>query len=362
MIEPIKYEPTEQDLANVKEIKDFLNSEEIPFEEDENIFGLFYVNNRTTQLRYVDSFYHPMDNTKRFGETHKGIPHNYFIDISHENYDKGIRTIWIFDFEMDQTNEPYYYEGELVEGFRRQWEVIKNTIRTACGRIHYRFYARDCEVKEVPNSELRPFLNTNCFYGYRSANKNLGLYLKKDKNGFKAGTLLFVYTFGCNFYGNKKHQEDPKVEVIRASTRLECQVIGGISKCIKYFCEHYPTLKIGSDQREIEVDKIVFYVDASHNDSRGMTNSNSSFKFVSWTGCGFINMFTEDFDDGNGLKGKKNEVFMRRPMFHKQIMKAIGDKKIISIANAGTIVFEMSRKEFVEGLAKGTASVGDIHI
>jgi hypothetical protein len=362
MIEPIKYEPTEQDLANVKEIKDFLNSEEIPFEEDENVFGLFYVNNRTTQLRYVDSFYHPMDNTKRFGETHKGIPHNYFIDISHENYDNGIRTIWIFDFEMDQTNEPYYYEGELVEGFRRQWEVIKNTIRTACGRIHYRFYARDCEVKEVPNSELRPFLNTNCFYGYRSANKNLGLYLKKDKNGFKAGTLLFVYTFGCNFYGNKKHQEDPKVEVIRASTRLECQVIGGISKCIKYFCEHYPTLKIGSDQREIEVDKIVFYVDASHNDSRGMTNSNSSFKFVSWTGCGFINMFTEDFDDGNGLKGKKNEVFMRRPMFHKQIMKAIGEKKIISIANAGTIVFEMSRKEFVEGLEKGTVKVGDMHI
>ena len=68
-------------------------------------------------------------------------------------------------------------------------------------------------------------------------------------------------------------------------------------------------------------------------------------------------MFCEDFDDGQGLKGKKNEVFMRRPMFHKQIMKAIGEKKIISIANAGTIVFEMSRKEFVEGLKKGTYTV-----
>jgi len=53
---------------------------------------------------------------------------------------------------------------------------------------------------------------------------------------------------------------------------------------------------------------------------------------------------------------------MRRPMFHKQIMKAIEEGKIISIANAGTIVFEMSRKEFMEGLQKGTASVGDIHI
>lgn len=349
MTKPIVYEPTEEDLVKVGMIRDFLNTEEIPFIEDEDVFGVFHVNDKTTQIRYVDSLFHKMDNSKRFGESHKGVEHNYFINISHENFDQGIRTIWVFDFEMDQTNEDYTYEGNLISGFHRQWEVIKNTIRTACGKIRYRFYARDCEVREVPNYELRPFLNTNCFYGYRSANKNLGLYLKKDKNGLKAGTLLFVYTFGMNFYGNKKHQEDPKVEVIRASTRLYCQVIGGISKCVKYFCENYPTLHVGA--RDIDVDKIVFYVDASHNDSRGMRNSNSSFEFVSWEGCGFMNMFTEDVDQ-DGLKGKKNEVFMRRPMFHKQIMKAIQEGKIISIANAGTIVYEMSRKKFLEQQAE----------
>ena len=347
----IKYTPTDEDILNVNKIKGFLEEEGIPFFEDTEIFGLFHVNERKTQLRYVDSFFHRMDNSKKFGESHKGIPHDYFIKISHKNSENGIRTIWIFDFEMSQINPPYVYENETIEGFHRQWEVIKNTIRTACGKIHYRFYARDCEVREISNSELRPFLNTNCFYGYRPANKNIGLYLKKDKNGFKAGTLLFCYTFGMNFYGNKKHQESPKVEVIRASTRLECQVIGGISKCIKYFCENYPTLSIGSDKKIIDVDKIVFYVDASHNDSRGMTNSNSSFKFVSWDGVGFMNMFTEDTDQ-DGLKGKKGEVFMRRPMFHKQIMKAIKEGKIVSIANAGTIVFEMSRKEFIRNQQK----------
>lgn len=350
-MEIVKYIPSEEDKQNVQMIRDFLNDEEIPFIEDSDVFGLFYVNDKTTEIRYVDSYYHRMDNSKRFGESHKGIPHNYFIDISHENYKNGIRTIWVFDFEMAQVNAPYEYEGKLMVDFHRQWEVIKNTIRTACGKIRYRFYARDCEVREIPNSELRPFLNTNCFYGYRSANKNLGLYLKKDKHGLKAGTLLFCYTFGMNFYGNKKHQEQPKVEVIRASTKLYCQVIGGISKCIKYFCENYPTLTIGSSCREVEVDKIVFYVDASHNDSRGMTNSNSSFKFVSWEGTGFINMFTEDMNTEK-LKGKKGEVFMRRPMAHKEIMKAIEEHKIISIANAGTIVFEMSRKEFVNNLEK----------
>jgi hypothetical protein len=74
-----------------------------------------------------------------------------------------------------------------------------------------------------------------------------------------------------------------------------------------------------------------------------------------------MNQFVCDMNE-NGLKGRKGEIFQRRPMFHKQIMKAIGEKKIISIANAGTIVFEMSRKEFMENLAKGTAAVGDIHV
>lgn len=184
-IETIKYLPTEQDIENVNKIRSFLNEEGIPYLEDPEVFGLFHLNDKTTQVRYVDSYFHKMDNSKRFGENCKGIPHDYFINISHNNHDNGIRTIWVFDFEMAQVNTPYEYEGKVITGFHRQWEVIKNTIRTACGKIHYRFFARDCEVREIPNSELRPFLNTNCFYGYRSANKNLGLYLKKDKNGFK---------------------------------------------------------------------------------------------------------------------------------------------------------------------------------
>ena len=344
MIEPIKYEPSKEDLERVRMIRDFLNDEEIPFIEDEDTFGVFHLNDRTTQLRYVDSYYHRNDMTKRFGEGFEGISHEYFIDISHENFDNGIRTIWIFDFEMDQVSSPFMENGKRIEGYHRQWEVIKNTIRTACGRIKHRFYARDCEIREVKNTEMRQFLERNCFYGYRSANVALGLYLKKDKGGYKKGTLMFLYSFGSNFYGNKKHQEDPKVEVIRASTLIGCQVIGGISKCIKHFCYEYPILTVAG--KKVGVDKIIFYVDASHNDSRGMVNSNSSFKFVSWKGGGFMNIFTEDVDQ-DGLKGVKGEVFMRRPIFHKQIMKAIGEKKIVSVGNAGTIVFEMSRDQFL---------------
>lgn len=347
MTDVVKYTPSEIDEIHVQEIRDFLNEEGIPFVESADIYGLFYLNDKTIELRYVNSYYHPIDNSKRFGDKCKGIPLNYFIDISHENFNKNVRTIWLFDFEMEQENTAII-NGEKIEHYRRQWEVVKNTIRTACGKIKYRFYARDCEIREIPKQDVRPFLEANCFYGFRPANVNLGLYLKKDKNGFKKGTLLFMYTFGYNFYGNKKHKDDPIVEVIRASTLIGCQVIGGISKCIKHFCEEYPTIDFGD--KVVDVDRIVFYVDASHNDSRGMRNSNSSFEFKSWLGAGFMNRWTEDYQDKDysQLRGSKGQIFHRKPMFHKRIMELIGEGKIVSIANAGTIVYEMSRKKFLE--------------
>lgn len=352
----IKYTPSDIDEAHMNEIRDFFKEEGIPYEEDKDIYGLFHLNERTVQLRYVDSFYFPMDNEKRFGEIGKGVPHNYFVDISHNNADKGIRTIWCFDFEMEETN-PIVKDGVEIKDYRRQWEVIKNTLRTCCGHIHHRFFARDCEVREVDNKELRPFLETNCFYGYRSANKNLGLYLKKDKKGLKKGTLLMVLTFGYNFYGNKKREDNPFIEIIRASTLIECQVIGGMSKLLTHFCKEYPTLHVGD--RDIMVNELIFYCDASHNDGRGMSHSALAFNFVSWQNCGFMNRWKCDYDGSQdprvckngkgfkGLKGKKGEIFHRKPLYHQQIMQLMSEGKIVSIANAGTSVFSILRKNWL---------------
>ena len=104
MTDVVKYTPSEIDEIHVQEIRDFLNEEGIPFVESTDIYGLFYLNDKTIELRYVNSYYHPIDNSKRFGDKCKGIPLNYFIDISHENFNKNVRTIWLFDFEMEQEN------------------------------------------------------------------------------------------------------------------------------------------------------------------------------------------------------------------------------------------------------------------
>ena len=114
----ITYTPSKEDDFHMEEIREFFNDEGIPYEEDKDTYGLFHLNDKAVQLRYVDSFYFPMDNQKRFGEIGKGVPHNYFIDISHRNADKGIRTIWCFDFEMEQKND-VVINGKLVEGYRR---------------------------------------------------------------------------------------------------------------------------------------------------------------------------------------------------------------------------------------------------
>jgi hypothetical protein len=79
-----------------------------------------------------------------------------------------------------------------------------------------------------------------------------------------------------------------------------------------------------------------------------------AFNFVSWEGYGFMNVHIEDcheelIKDGKKqiLKGKKGDVFHRKPMFHSAIMKLIGEGKIVSVANAGTIVYSMTRDEFL---------------
>lgn len=350
--EIVQYEPSENDINHLNTIREFLNFRQIPYEEDPQVFGVFHLNDKTLQLRYVNSYYHPMDNSKRFGDKCKGIPHNYFIDISHCNADNDIRTIWIFDFEMEQTNT-IVKDGVEIKDYHRQWEVIKNTICTACGKIDTRIYARDCEVREITNREARPFLDTNCFYGYRSATNTVALFLKKDKGNLKKGTMLMVYSFGHGFYANKKHMEDPSIEIIRVSTTIGVQVIGGMSKCLKHFLTEHPTMEIGG--REVNVNRLLFYVDASHNSGQGMQANALNFDFVSWNGSGFFNKWVENHSeiiikDGKKtkLEGKQGEIFHRKPMFHKEIMRLIGEKKIVSIGNAGTIVYEMTRDKFLE--------------
>jgi len=316
-------------LSNLKEIENFLTNSNIPFEIDSSNERIFYLNDGKLELRYVDTENFKMDYTKRFGI--KGIYHNYFIDITKENRKKNIRTIWIKDWEIEESKTVKDVNGEEIPNYRRKWYVLQSYIKAATGNIDYRFYGRDCEVRKIPKNEIRPFLEMNCFYGYRSANTNLGLYLKKDKNGVEKGTLLMIYTFGYPFFSKGLYD----VEVIRVGTKLFCQVIGGASKLLKNFLVNYPILTF--NKRDVNVNKIVFIVDADHNDGRSLETL--GFKFVSHKGAGFMNV---DITTG--------EVFHRKPMQHKLIMEKMSKGEVYSVANAGSIIYMIERDEYLNNM------------
>lgn len=318
-------------LDNISTLKNFLIENNINFEINKNDIRIFHLNEGKLEIRYVDTENHKMDYEKRFGI--KGIPHNYFINITKENKENGIRTIWIKDWEMEQSKTITNLDGEIIENYKRKWNVLQSYIKAGTGNIEYKFYARDCEVKEVPNKELRPFLEENSFYGYRSANTNLGLYLKKDKYGLKSGTLLMVYTFGHPFFSKGLYD----VEVIRVATKLKCVVTGGASKLLKHFLINYPILIV--NKKEVIVNKMVFIVDADHNDGNSLEKL--GFNFVSHSGYGFMNVDTTT-----------GEVFHRKPMQHKLIMEKMAKGEVYSVANAGSIIYMIDRNEYLNNFIK----------
>lgn len=313
-------------LKNLNELKEFLNKNNIPF-INENNERIFYLMDGKLELRYVDSENFKMDYTKRFGIA--GIPHNYFIDITKANKEKGIRTIWIKDWEIEESKDIIGIDGKEKKDYPRKWNVLQSYIKTATGNIDNRIFARDCVVKVVPNKELRPFLEENCFYGYRSATVNLGLYLSKDKGNFKKDELVMVYTFGHPFFGKGLYN----VEIIRVSTKLFCQVIGGASKLLKNFLVNYPKVEMG--KKEVIVNSVVFIVDADHNSANSLETL--GFKFVSHKGAGFMNVDT-----------KTGEVFQRKPMQHKEIMERMAKGEVYSVANAGSIIYTIDRNEYIK--------------
>ena len=357
---------TQHDKDNLIEIKDFLTSKGIEYDKyideydfknalGESIHSCMPVfrlknlpNDKKIELRYVNSPDYPLDNS-RWGKGYCGTACNFFANLSKKKLQEGWRTIFIKDYEMDEETEFQDLDGTLVTGYRRKWEVLKSSISNACGKIQYRIYARDCEVRPIPAHEAAVFLKKYCFYGPRGATLTLGLYLKKDKSGLKKDTLLLLSSFGMNFYGNKKHKDDPYIEVIRVGTMVNVQVIGGASKLLKHFIDEYPTLTVKRADRDFAcpVDKIVYYVDADHGNGQSMKALGYNFRL--WDNGGFHNFALEDIDIPK-LKVKKGQIFQRKPMIHKAIMQLMKDHKMVSIGTAGTIVYEIQREDYKKKL------------
>jgi len=295
---------TARDVKNLAEIKAFLDENEIEYSTELDNFCLYYNNpdgKRMYEISYVPSHKFPIEYTKY---NIVGVQQDYFYKLSYEAENNNSFKCWIKDFEWEDD---------------RKREVLKSYITHAAGKIRDKYFARDCEVRQVESKEARKFESENCFYGKRGASLSLGLYSKKDKGDIKADTLLMIYTFGKNFFG-----KNDDIEVLRVGTLKFTQVIGGASKLLKYFIDNYPELKVG--EKSVPVKRLKFYSDYDHNIGNSMDTL--GFKFVGYSGGGFMNYWLET-----------GEIKNREPIRHKWVMEQMSLGKVLAIPNAGVKTF-----------------------
>lgn len=277
------------------EIKELLESHQIPYIEYPNYIecknGLYriYIIEEDDIVNYSWS----------------KVPRTYFYDISRENEDKGIHTLWVKSFEWNDS---------------RKHDILISGLLCDLGVIKYRYYGRKCKVEEIPSNEAQVFLDKNSFYGKRGASLTLGL---RDK---KTNELLMIMSFGSSHYARKKWD----CEVIRAATKKNSQIVGGASKLFKYFLDNYPTIKIGKE--DITINTILFYVDYDH--KQGNSMHSLGYELYNYSGFGFHNYCLKDC-----IFGEKGTMFMRKPHKHKEVMQCINNGEVVSICNSGNKVY-----------------------
>jgi hypothetical protein len=291
------------DIENLNYIRNFLTSNQIAYTESApGIFDMVSGSGKPVQVRYASEDLKIV--SKRFNIP--GVPMDYCYKYTIEQEKLGVRVIWWKSFELEDRFGP---------SSTRKRNVIQSYILAAVGKVGTRFYARECEVKEITNAVAKPFLAANSFYGHRPASLTYGLFSKRENRGIPAGTLLMVLSLGGAYYGKGLYD----IEVLRSSTLLDVQVVGGASKLMKH-CFASDTVVISG--KAVKWDSVVFYVDFCHNDGGSLPGL--GFKFWKDSGGGLMN-----------IDLVKGETFNRRPAQHKQIMQMMAEGRVVAAPLCG---------------------------
>ena len=114
-------------------------------------------------------------------------------------------------------------------------EIIKSQIKNQFG-LSNKIWARKCRVKEVDVKECRFFLDENHIQGFANSNIKLGLYYGEE--------LVSLMTFD-KFEGRKKLTKD-EYNLNRFCNKIDYSVVGGASKLLNHFVNHYNPSRIVS--------------------------------------------------------------------------------------------------------------------
>ena len=168
---------------------------------------------------------------------------NYHLNKTLKCRELGIKLIHVFDYEWDIKKE-----------------LIKSVINNSLGN-NTRLYARDLKAIEISTDESDRFLNKNHLQGKCTSDIRVALV---DNNN----EIKMLTTFGRPRFSNSY-----EYEMLRMCNRLGFNVVGGASKCLRYFTNKYKPRSI------------VSYADSAK--FIGDTYNKLGFKFVSRTPIGY---------------------------------------------------------------------------
>jgi len=140
---------------------------------------------------------------------------------------------------------------QLIHIFEDEWldkqEIVKSILKAKLGLFDKRIYARSCKISSVDSITSKEFLEKNHIQGPINSSVNYGLYYSEE--------LVSIICLSTPRY-NKNH----KWELLRFCSKLNTQIVGGMSKLIKYFENNHN----GS---------IISYCDLRYSNAKGYMNS-----------------------------------------------------------------------------------------
>jgi hypothetical protein len=146
------------------------------------------------------------------------------------------------DYHLNKTEKCEKNNIQLIQIWEDDWiykqEIVKSMILNKLGKTPNKIYARNCEIKEINNSNLiKDFLNKNHLQGFIGSKIKIGLFYKNE--------LISLITFGnLRIAMGEKSTKEGEYELLRFCNKLNINVIGGASKLFNYFIETYKPKEI----------------------------------------------------------------------------------------------------------------------
>ncbi|MDR0677007.1 MAG: hypothetical protein LBF97_08245 [Elusimicrobiota bacterium] len=145
---------------------------------------------------------------------------------------------------------------QLIHIFADEWknkcDIVKSIIKAKLGIFDKKFYGRKLKIKEVDNTTAHLFYENNHIQGGINSSINVGLFNKEE--------IIQCVSFGASRFN--KHYD---YEITRSASIINSIVLGGFTKCLKYFINNYNG-------------KIITYADLRY--FTGNVYLNNGFKFI----------------------------------------------------------------------------------